>query len=156
MPTREDVYTAVSSLMSTVTWTRADATVHQFVTMSRRVKLFADVVSEQQPSCFQAEHDEELQQKTNLPYKSVYPVSWIIFQNTARDTSVSGAIENNLILDAVMQALAPTPQDPGFPNRRNTLGGMVHHAFVSGKLFKDPGDIDGQGMLVVPIKVLVP
>jgi len=154
--TREDIYTSVYALMATVTWVRADTTTHSFVTMSRRVKLFADVVSAQQPSCFQAEHDEDFQQKTNLPYKAMYPVSWIIFQDTSRDTSISGAIENNLILDAVERTLAPLPSDPGFRDNRNTLGGKVYHLYIGGKVFKDPGDIDGQAMLVVPIKILVP
>ena len=56
-----------------------------------------------------------------------------------------------LILDAV-QALFPADD----PDRVQTLGGLVHHCFISGKLFKDPGDLDGQALIIVPIKILVP
>ncbi len=145
----------VAQRIAQVRWTRSDSTVHQFVTISRRVKLFADVVAEQQPSCFQAEHAGLAEQKTGLPYKWTLSADWIIFQNVSRDPAALGAVENNLILNGVREALKPTPQDPGFP-ARNTLNGLVHHCFIQGRVFKDPGDLDGQGMIVVPIKVLVP
>ena len=37
-----------------------------------------------------------------------------------------------------------------------TLGGLVHHCFIDGKVFKDPGDLDGQALIIVPITVLAP
>ena len=151
----ELILSLVADRMAQVTWTRADNSVHQFVTMSRRVKLFVDVVAEQQPSCFQAEHAGQADQVTGMPYKWVLAADWIIFQNVSRDPNAVGATENNLILNGVRAALAPTPQDPGYP-KRNTLNGLVHHCFIQGRIFKDPGDVDGQGMIVVPIKVLVP
>jgi hypothetical protein len=67
-----------------------------------------------------------------------------------------GTVENNLIIGGCRKVLAPQPDDPGFLDKRNTLGGLVHHCFISGRIFKDPGDIDDQGMIVIPIKVLVP
>lgn len=157
MPTREAIFSALFALVSGITWTSiATNAPQQFITTSRRVKLFSDVIAQQQPSLFQAEHDEQLGQVTNLPYKNTMGANWIIFQNVCADPNQQGAIENNLILDQVMAALAPVPSDPGFRDKRNTLGGLVHHCYVSGRLFKDPGDIDGQGMMVVPIKILVP
>lgn len=149
----------VAQLMTEVRWTRAgDASpdTHRFVTVSRRVKLFSDVPTAQQPACFQAEWNDGAAQRTNEPYKWELDVNWIIYQATGKDKKAVPATENNLILDGIRKVLAPKPTDPGFPDDRNTLGGLVYKVFISGRVFKDPGDIDDQGMMVVPIKVLVP
>jgi len=155
----EAIYYALAELMSTVRWTRAGDTTpstRKFVTISRRVKLFADVGASQQPACFQAEWASDEQQTSNLPYKTTLMANWIIYQCVANDPKGIGAIENNLILKGVRAALAPKPNDIGFSDKRNTLNGLVYHCFIQGRLFRDPGDIDGQGMLIVPIKLLVP
>ncbi len=144
--------------MADVRWTRSgDAPdARRFITVSRRVKLFSDVAFAQQPACFQAEWGDDSAQVTGMPYKTVIQANWIIYQCVGKDKNALGAIENNLILNGVRRVLAPTPSDRGFPDNRNTLGGLVHHCFISGRIFKDPGDIDDQGMMVVPIKLLVP
>ena len=51
--------------------------------------------------------------------------------------------------------MQPIPSDPGYP-KRLTLGGLVHHCYIDGSVFKDPGDIDAQAMMVIPILMLVP
>lgn len=155
----ELIFYTLAQRMVIVRWTRpGDAAPHlqRFVTISRRVKIFSDVPGAQQPACFQAEWATNETQTTNLPYKTTLDANWIIYQNINKDPNALGATENNLILGGVRAALAPTPDDPGFLDRRNTLGGLVHHCFISGRIFKDPGDIDSQGMMVVPIKLLVP
>lgn len=146
----------VAQLMAEVRWTHDAPDDMQFVTVSRRVKLFSDVNSDQQPACFQAEHNTVEEQRTGMPYKSTLELWWVIYQCVAVDPNALGAVENNLILRGVRAALAPKPNDPGFHDRRNTLGGLVHHCFIGGRIFKDPGDVDAQGMLAIPIKVLVP
>lgn len=157
MMDEEAIFKELSLRMALVTWTRAgDPTVHSFITKGRRVKLFADVPQTEQPACFQAEHYTTEGQVTGMPYKTILEANWIIYQCVATDKSMDGAIENNLILGGVRKALAPKPSDVGFHDRRNTLDGLVHHCFISGRIFKDPGDIDDQGMIVVPIKLLVP
>jgi len=152
-PPRETVFQALFALASEVQWGDPP---RGFKTVSRRVKLFSDVAINQQPACYQAEHTEMSQQITNLPYKRTWGAQWIIYQATGKSPGGIPTIENNLILDAVEKALAPKPQDPGFPDQRNTLNGLVWHCFIDGTVFKDPGDIDDQGMLVVPITLLVP
>lgn len=153
----ELIFYTLAELMAEVRWERSGDTPDQrrFVTVSRRVKLFADVASEQQPACFQAEWASEEAQVTGMPYKTTLMANWIVYQCVAKDKNALGAVENNLILGGIRKVLAPKPIDVGFP-KRNTLGGLVHHCFISGRIFKDPGDIDDQGMMVVPIKLLVP
>lgn len=154
MPSREDVFSRLFERVPLVTWGDPEKP-DRFRTMSRRVKLFSDVDAKHQPACFQAEHNELSAQKSNLPYKRVWEAQWIIYHAVGNPKAIP-AIENSLILDAVEAALAPLPSDPGFLDQRNTLNGLVYHCFIDGTIFKDPGDIDNQGMIVVPIKLLVP
>lgn len=154
MASREEVFGALFDRVALCSW-GDPARLKTFKTKSRRVKLFSDVDAKQQPACFQAEHNETSAQKSNLPYKRIWEAQWIIY-HAVGDPKAVPAIENNLIIEAVEAALAPLPSDPGFLDQRNTLNGLVYHCYIDGTIFKDPGDIDNQGMLVVPIKLLVP
>ena len=155
----EPIMYALASLMTSVRWTSAgdvSQDTRKFLTVSRRVKLFSDVPTDQQPACFQAEWASEEVQVSGMPYKTTLMANWIVFQAVAKDPAALGSVENNHILKGIRRVLEPQPNDRGYPDRRNTLNGLVHHCFISGRIFKDPGDIDAQGMLVIPIKLLVP
>jgi hypothetical protein len=39
---------------------------------------------------------------------------------------------------------------------RNTLGGTVYNCRIDGKILKDPGDLDGDALLIVPVKLVLP
>jgi hypothetical protein len=149
---REEVYGAVFALAAEARW---GDPLEGFKVMSRRVKLFSDVPSASQPALFQAEHAELTTKQTRQPSKDTWDLQWIIYHSVS-DPNAVGAVTNNLILDAVEKVLAPKPTDPGFLDERNTLGGRVHHCFITGSTFKDPGDIDSQAMLIVPIKIIIP
>lgn len=153
MTTREQVFAALYALTTDIVWDDPERTWRE---RGRRVKLFSDVPSSQQPAIFQAEHLEMSSQVSRMPYKRIWNAQWIIYHSIGTDPAAVPASENNLILDAVELALAPKPSDPGFLDERNTLGGLVYHCHIDGTLFKDPGDIDQQGMIVVPIRLLVP
>lgn len=155
MPTREEVFVALFARVAEVTWGDPGRP-RSFKTTSRRVKLFSDVPKAQQPACYQSEHNEVSSQVSRMPYRRTWEAQWIIYHANGGSAKEIPTIENNLILDAVEKVLAPKPSDPGFLDERNTLDGLVYHCFIDGTIFKDPGDIDNQGMLVVPIKLLVP
>ncbi len=146
MAAREDVFQALFALTEAVQW---GAPARGFAYQSRRVSLWSDLPA--QPALCQAEHDEEIQEITGLPSVTTYSASWLIYHDVGKDPASVPAQELNLILDAV-QALFPA----GDPDNVQTLDGLVHHCFVAGKLFKDPGDLDGQALLIVPIKILAP
>jgi hypothetical protein len=154
----EAIYAELANRMDQVRWTRAGEAMNagRFITTDRRVKLFGEVAANQQPACFQAEHGETEVPKTNQPSKVTLEANWIIYQCIGKDKKKKGAIENNLILGGVRRALKPIPADVGFSEGRCTLGNLVHNCWIEGRIFKDPGDIDDQGMLVIPIKLLVP
>lgn len=160
-PLQEElIFRALAERMALVTWTRLDDSGTPvgnpivFKTKSRRVKLFAD--SGPQPACYQAEHADNINQVSGMPYKEVWEANWVVYQDVAKDASMIPTAENNLIIGGIRKALEPLPTDVGFLDERCTLGNLVYHCYIQGRLFKDPGDIDNQGMLVIPIKLLVP
>lgn len=150
MTTREQIFQALFALASTVTWGSAQS----FAYTSRRVKLWDDLPA--QPALCQAEHEESSTQATRLPYLRTFKAAWLIYHTTGKDKGSAPTIVNNQILDGIQAVLAPSPSDPGWPDERLTLGGLVHHCFIDGTIFKDPGDLDDQALMVVPITLLVP
>lgn len=154
-PTREQVFSRLFQRLQTAQWNKGtqDAPVlTSFVTYSREIKLFSDVPAKQQPWVGQAEHSESSMQVSNQPYKRIWSANWIVYHKQPAPRS----IPTNMMIDALERAVAPTPDDEGYFDERNTLSGLVWHCFIEGEIFKDPGDIDGQAMIVVPIKLLVP
>jgi hypothetical protein len=59
------------------------------------------------------------------------------------------------LIEAVENAIEPSISDP---NGAQTLGGLVYHCWIQGKGYTFTGDIDanGQGMAILPIKILIP
>lgn len=157
---REQVFRRLFGRGAAATWNVADEgqpdDIRGFKTTTRRIKLFSDVPAAEQPWFGQAEHGETIEQKSNTPYKQSWKAQWMVYHKAGDIPGYEPTIWNNLILDALMLAMAPTTDDPGYLDRRNTLSGLVHHCFVSGEVFKDPGDIDNQALLIIPITILVP
>ena len=58
------------------------------------------------------------------------------------------------MMDALDTAFAPTGTDIGLG--RNTLAGTAYSCRIDGKVLKDPGDLDGDALLVVPVKIVLP
>jgi hypothetical protein len=146
MARREDIFGALFALSEGVLW---GAPPRGFAHRSRRVSLWSDLPA--QPALCQAEHDEDIEEVTGLPARTTYSASWLIYHDVGKDPDAVPASESNLILDA-LQGLFPCED----PDRVQTLGGLVHHCFISGKVFKDPGDLDGQALIIVPIIILAP
>ena len=147
MTAREDVFQALFALAQGLSWGGPPS---GFAFTSRRVRLWDDLGGEQ-PALCQAEHDEQVEQVTGLPPKLTLNASWLIYQNAGVDPAATPATTNNMILDAV-QASFPDPDG----DQVQTLGGLVSRCWINGRIFKDPGDLDGQGLMIVPIQILVP
>lgn len=156
----EGILSELAKLMIEVRWTRpgdAQALTRKFKTVERKVRIFADVPDTERPYICQSEPGTEYGQMTGMPYKATMMVNWILYHSFGKNNRKDlGTVENNVIEEGILNALAPKTTDPGFYERRNTLGGLVHHCFVSGRVFKEAGDIDGDAMMIVPIKILVP
>lgn len=150
--TREEVSLALFNLAGTATIASAPA----FKFKSRKLVLWADCPLERRPALYMAERIQSyMGAERPVPAKRTWNYSFFIYTNAknATDTNPGSAILNPL-LDALLAALAPTGAD--LMQQRQTLGGLVNNAYVDGDVFFDPGDIDGDGMAIVPVKVLVP
>ena len=157
MTSREAIYAALFALVSqgeglpgAIAWGAGET----LAFTSRRVRLWAEVPA--QPALCQAEHDETVVQQTRLPYRRKFTASWLIYHAAGADPAATPASTSNAILDAIEAVFTPVPPDPGWNDSRLTLGGLVHHCWIDGKVFKDPGDLDGQALIIVPISILVP
>jgi hypothetical protein len=149
---RETIMTALFKLLQGVTFAPTSDGATAFLTTSRKLKLWSDVP--QQPALYMAEHAENLAyQSENLPSKTTIDVDVYVYfkPSPTSDDDTAGSIYLNNILDGIDAAIAPD-----VVTNRQTLGGLVSHCRIDGKVLKDPGDIDGQGLAVIPIKILVP
>jgi hypothetical protein len=121
---------------------------------SRRIKLWSEVPPGQRPALFQLESGPETYQWTSpaTPRRS-YETKLILYFD-ARDPSRPGASAINHALDALDAALAPQGAD--LANGRQTLSGAVHDCKIVGVPVRDTGDLDGDGLAVVSIRLIAP
>jgi hypothetical protein len=146
--TRETVLEALFSKLSDVTFTQPVRGKTGFVKVSRRLKHWADVPKYDRPCLFMVCHGESPVYRSELsPAYSTMSVRLFIYtdgsdKDTVPDTDLS------TILDSIDIALAPSPV-----SRRQTLGGTVSHCRVEGEILREPGDMDDDGLLVIPISI---
>lgn len=145
MATREPIYAALFALGETIKWGFGDT----FAFTARRVKLWDDI--SEFPALCQGEHGEAITQTTRMPSKRTFMAEWYIYHRVGKDPNAVPAKTNNEILDAIEAVLKPAAGQ-----ETQTLGGLVHHCWIDGNILKVPGDIDGDGLIVVPIHILVP
>ena len=120
---------------------------------SRRLKLWSDVPPAMRPACFLFEGGAETYEHADGTPKRSLGLRLFIYVD-AHDPGAIGAARLNAIMDALDAALAPVGAD--LPLGRTTLGGTAYRASIDGKPLKDPGDLDGDGLLVVPITIVLP
>jgi hypothetical protein len=142
----ETIYQALFDLAAGLTWSPGGALAFS----ARRVKTFEDLPA--QPALCQAETDESVTQVTGQPAITTLGASWLIYHQAGKDDDAIPASTTNAILEAV-KALFVDLTDPAWAQ---TLGGLVHKCWIEGRIQKFQGDLDGQTLIVVPIKILVP
>lgn len=121
---------------------------------SRRMKLWSDVPPNLRPALFQLEGGAETYQWSSaaLPKRTFEAKLFLYFD--ARDPTTPGASAINAALDALDAALAPTGLDSA--SGRQTLGGAVHDCKIVGVPVRDTGDLDGDGLAVVTVRLVAP
>lgn len=121
---------------------------------ARRLKLWSDVPAASRPACFLFEGGQETYTWNEASAaKRIIEVKLFVYLN-AKDPSVAGSALLNDVMDALDAAFAPSGKD--LPLGRNTLGGTVYQCRIDGKALKDPGDIDGDAVLIVPVRLVLP
>ena len=120
-----------------------------FVTASRRLRHWSDVAPAEQPALFQVQRGETLTERRGLPPRRQSAVELFLYVNTAGDPGTAPAQRLNPILDAIEAALAPDPV-----SNVQTLGGLVTHAWIAGRIETDEGVLGDQAVAIVPVEIL--
>ncbi len=121
---------------------------------SRRLKLWSDVPAAMRPALFQLEAGPESYAWTSLaaPKRTLEAKLFLYFDS--RDPLTPGASAINAALDAIDAALAPQGGD--LVAGRQTLGGAVYDCKIAGVPVRDTGDMDGDGLAVVSVRLVLP
>ena len=121
---------------------------------SRRIKLWSEVPAASRPALFQLESGPETYQWNSpaTPRRTLEAKLFLYFD--ARDPTTPGACAINEALDALDAALAPIGLDAA--KGRQTLGGAVHDCKIVGVPVRDTGDLDGDGLAVVSVRLIAP
>lgn len=141
---RETIMTALVALLATATGFKTGPL--------RRLQLWSQVAN--QPAIFvrNAGDDYPARPINGLPAKTTMHVEIWIYAKVGIDPSgVPGVVINGLV-DAVEAVLQPTAATAG----RQTLGGLVSHCWIEGRIEMDPGDLDGQAKVIIPLRILGP
>jgi len=120
--------------------------------VARRLVHWDNVPRDQQPTFYLIDHEETAVRQQILGVRTIQAMAWVYAAIDLTDPAVVGSMILNSFLDGFEAALAPSPAEPG----RQTLGGLASEVFVEGTLLKDPGDLEGQALLMVPIKLRLP
>lgn len=126
-----------------------------WLSSSRRLKLFNAVDPTVQPAMFMVQHQETYltNKEGHLTKRFLEMGLWCYARTT--DPDIIGDDLLDSMLSGLEAALAPDDA-----NRIElTLGGLVYWARIwksSNMFIRDPGDIDGQALLVLPVRILLP
>ena len=121
---------------------------------SRRMKLWGEVPSSMRPAFFQLESGPESYQWASpaVPRRTFEAKLFLYF--ASQDPATPGSIAINAALDAIDAALAPAGADAALG--RQSLGGAVYDCKIMGVPVRDPGDLDGDGLAVVSVRLVAP
>lgn len=146
--TRELVLSTLYERVRSATFASPVSGSTTFRTTGRRLRHFADVSMDSRPCMFMVCHGENptWQSENSNPYVK-FDVKLFVYLNT-KDEGIVGDTDINVILDAIDDVLKPPARSSKF-----TLGGLVSHCRVDGETLRDPGDLDGDGIIIVPISI---
>lgn len=151
--TREAVYQALFNKVSSIT---------DFVTAERRLIKPDSVPKEAMPALFQVQVDELSEYEKQIhgtPVKRVFKVDLYIYIHAPDpvynpSTNIGTTIYPSSIINPILDKLDAILKPDAFPNRTQTLGGLVQYAYVGNiRYYNHPNGT--QMMVVAPIEMLV-
>ena len=147
---RNEVMTAILNVINGMTFATPINGASTWNTVSNRLRLWGDVPVDQQPYAALVTHNEMDEYRGLGLYRRRLNLQ--IWCYTRSDSSPGGPQ-----LDTLMEAFEAAFNVVDNPSTNsNTLGGLVYWCRIEGRTFKDPGDIDNQTLLIVPIVVEMP
>lgn len=124
---------------------------------SRRLRLFNAIDDSRKPSMCMVQHRERYINpgKGTPPKRYLEMGAWVNIATGDPD----GTIIGDDLLDLCTAAIEAVLQPDNPQGNELTLGGLVYWCKITrddNMYIRDPGDIDGQGLLVLPIQILIP
>lgn len=121
----------------------------------RRFLSWDDVASSEKPALFMLEHQEtHARNRQPTPANRTLMVDVLIFISEGLDPNTIPIITLNNLIDAIDPVSRGVLKPDDILQNRQTLGGLVYDCYIEGTIDKVPGDVDGQGMVTIPIKVI--
>ena len=114
--------------------------------VSQRLRLWGDVAPDQQPAAFVVTHNEQDEYRNLGTLRRRLHLGIWCYSRTD-DPSIIGANDLDTMMQAFETAFMPDKPDSNLM----TLGGLVYWCRIEGRVFKDPGDLDNQALLIVPL-----
>lgn len=152
---RQAVKNALFALAQSATFTQPVNGSTSWMFTSRRLKLWNAVDPSLQPAMFMVQHREGYESRGSgrLIRRFLDMGLWCYAPTNGDD------VIGDDLLDSMESGLegALQPDDP--VKNELTLGGLCYWARIireDNMFIRDPGDIDGQALLVLPVRILVP
>lgn len=121
-----------------------------FQTVGRRVIPWNQI--EAQPALFLIGADEERAVKYGQPPRRTMGVELLVYTDVGSNPDFAPGVALNNFADAIEAALA---RDNVLTNTL-TLGKLVQHCWIEGKIEFYPGDLGSQAKMLIPVKILIP
>lgn len=148
--TRSQVFTA---LFNTIKTLPPPPNFTSWKTISQFVRSWDDTPAENQPAIYLHRLVQTAKQEHRFGVTKWHwtAMIWIYFRSDGYRTSNTYPDQiTDPIIDSVEQLFQTDPI-----NDRFTLGGLVHHCWIDGTIYSDPGLEDGQAVILVPISILL-
>jgi len=132
-----------------------------FQTTARRLPQVSQVGQAIQPALYVLEGEEDVEEKAlALAKYEIHCAAVVFFRNTGGPNEVVST-QMNALRDAVIYqmqqrtlALDGVTVVPLLAGQKQSLGGVVYHARVKGRILKNEGLQNNQGAIVFPISIL--
>lgn len=141
-PSRETIAVALFNLLQGL---------QGIVFASRRPALWDDNAPKPALYLGQPMENYEYRNGTATPAHITMDFDVFLYVNVGQENKSPDTQINNL-LDTIETGLA----GPASTNFLQTLGGIVNHTWIEGPIHRAPGYLNGQGMVIFTIRVLVP
>jgi hypothetical protein len=126
-----------------------------WIETGRRLKLWNAVDPSVQPAMFMVQHREQYEVRGEGRLTRRYlDLGFWCYAPTASDDIIGDDL-----LDAMETGLEDALQPDDASRNELTLAGLCQWARImreDNMFIRDPGDIDGQALLVLPVRVLIP
>lgn len=153
--TRSQVMAAVLAKITAMSFVTPINGASSWVTVEDRLRLWADVPSEQQPYVALVTHLETDEYRGLGLVRTRLDLRCYCYSRNPKGAASVGQLDLDTMMTSFVAAFGQNAVD-NFSTNECTLGGLVYWCRIEGKVFKEPGDLDEQTLMIVPISIEMP